>query len=231
MLDHPLPPEDCKMFMAKNQWFCYVPITKVSSTFLRRALPGSNFDIHSWQWYEAQTPGPARDSVTFVVLLRDPVERWVSGVVEKFCRAYPDRDWSVDDDYDWLFRQVEFDSHTTPQTKFLDVIDKEHTVWLWTPAAGTETHPWFWDHNVVLAQVEDEDRNLGASRPQIWFLDDQRLAEPAEGAVASVPSATIQATVNQLLQYRPDRVARIREYYRADYDLIESVEFYGNVKP
>lgn len=231
MTNHPLPPEDCKMFMAKNQWFCYVPITKVSSTFLRRGLPGENFDIHTWQWYEQQSAGPDRNEVQFLVLLRDPVQRWVSGIVEHWSRAYPDRDWSVDDDYDWLFRQVEFDIHTLPQHRFVDIVDHARTTWLWTPPAGTETHPWFEDYHVTLASVEDEDRNLGASRPQIWFLDNQRLAEPAEGAVASVPSATIQATVNQLLQYRPDRVARIREYYRADYDLIESVEFYGNVKP
>lgn len=231
MTNLPVSPDDCRLFSVNQKWHCYVPITKVSSTFLRTALPGDPFDIHQWRWYQTSIAGPDLAEVQYLVVLRDPVQRWISGVVEFWSRAYPDRTWSLQDNHDWLFDQIEFDVHTLPQHKFLDVIDKTQTTWLWTPAAGIETNPWFADHNIVLADVADEDRNLGNSRPQIWFDGDERLSEPREGAVASIPSATIQATVTQLLAQSADRVARIREYYRADYDLIESVEFYGNVKP
>jgi len=231
MLNHPLPPEDCKLFVAKETFYCFVPITKVSSTFLRRALNGDNFDIHQWKMHATGDVGPDREDVRFLVVLRDPVKRWVSGIVENFCRAYPDRDWSINDNYDWLFDKIEFDIHTVPQYKFLDVIDHAKTDWLWIPDSGIETHPWFTDNDVILSSVEDDDRNFGHSRPLVWFVGEERFNEPQDGAVSSVPSSIIYNTLTQLIADQPARAKVVRDYYKGDYDLIQSVTFYGNVKP
>lgn len=231
MKNSPLSADDCRLFEAHDQWFCYVPITKVYSTYLRRALPAAEFDIHSWQWHKISGSVPDRNSVQYLVALRDPVERWVSGIVEHWCRAQPDRDWSMTDNYDWLFDQIEFDVHTLPQIQFLDLVPMDRCVWLWAPATGIQCHTWWHDHDVDLRPVLDADRNLGNARPQIWFDHGSRLAHPIPGAVPSVPSWQIQHTVRWLLDQDSSRVARVRDHYRDDYTIINSVKFYGSCQP
>jgi hypothetical protein len=86
-----------------------------------------------------------------------------------------------------------------------------------------ETNPWFAQNNVALRSVPPEDRNQGVSRPLIYFGPDGQRSEQAQsGWVASTPSAQIQNTIKYLLDSDPANVERIRQYYQADYNLIES---------
>jgi hypothetical protein len=227
MQNSPLSDDDCKVFQVHGAWYCYVPITKVSSTYLRRALPGTQFNIHTWQWYVDNRPGPNKDDMHYLVVLRDPVERWVSGVLEYWCRAYPDHDWSPTEPQHWLFEQIEFDVHTRPQVDFLHAVVKEKCTWLWMNHA-VETNSWFLHNNVSLYVIPDDDRNQGHSRPQIYFGPDGQRSEKFEpGYTASTPSALIQSTVRQVLRDNPQYIEKIKKYYQADYDLIQSVEFYN----
>lgn len=222
----PLSDDDCNVFAVDNRWYCYIPITKVSSTFLRRALPGQQFNIHTWQWHTATDPVPNKLNMNYLVVLRDPVARWASGVLEFWCRANSQHDWQPEANYDWLFDQVEFDVHTRPQADFLHSVDHDRCTWLWM-TDNIESHAWFKHNQVALRSVPPEDRNQGVSRPQIWFgPDGQRSEQPQPGWASSVPSVRIQNTVRQLLQSNPNRVAQIQRYYQADYDLINSVQFY-----
>ena len=222
MQNSPLSDDDCNVFEVAGSWYCYIPITKVSSTYLRRALPGRQFNIHTWQWYASNDPVPDKDSMNYLVVLRDPVARWASGVLEFWCRAYPDHTWLPDANYDWLFDQIEFDVHTRPQVDFLHPVAQERCTWLWMDHA-TETNPWFVQNNVALRSVPPEDRNQGVSRPLIYFGPEGQRSEQAHpGWVASTPSAQIQSTIKHLLDSNPANIERIRQYYQADYDLIES---------
>jgi hypothetical protein len=88
---------------------------------------------------------------------------------------------------------------------------------------ATEANPWFAQHNVILRSVPSEDRNQGVSRPLIYFGPDGQRSEQFEpGWVSSTPSAQIQSTIKHLLDSSTDNVERIKQYYQADYDLIES---------
>ena len=224
MQKQPVSGDDCKVFQIDNAWYCYVPIMKVSSTYLRRALPGERFNIDTWQWYfNPQATAPGRNNMNFLVALRDPVQRWISGVVEFWCRAYPDLAWQPEDNYNWLFDQVEFDIHTQPQVDFLSHVIRDRCSWLWTGDA-IEINTWFNQHDIKLNPVTESDRNLGSSRPLIYFgPNKERSYEPLPGYIPSVPSALIQSTVRQLLNSNPRYVERIKDYYHDDYNLIESV--------
>jgi len=222
MQNSPLSDDDCNVFEANGNWYCYIPITKVSSTYLRRALPGRQFNIHTWQWYASDDSVPAPHDMNYLVALRDPVARWASGILEFWCRAYPNHTWLPDADYTWLFDQVEFDVHTRPQVDFLHSVDQTRCTWLWMDRA-IETNPWFAQNNVALRSVLPEDRNQGVSRPLIYFGPDGQRSEQAQsGWVASTPSAQIQNTIKYLLDSDPANVERIRQYYQADCNLIES---------
>lgn len=227
MQSSPLSDDDCNVFKVQDSWYCYIPITKVSSTYLRRALPGRQFNIHTWQWYNDQNAVPSQEDMNYLVVLRDPVERWVSGVLEFWCRAYPDHNWSPEQSQDWLFDQIEFDIHTRPQVDFLHAVNKQRCTWLWMNNA-VESNPWFSHNKVNLASVVDDDRNQGNSRPLIYFGPNRERSEEFKpGYVASTPSALIQSTVKHVLKTNPQYVEKIKKYYQADYDLIESVKFYS----
>jgi len=224
----PLSDDDCNVFAVTNTWYCYIPITKVSSTFLRRALPGRQFNIHSWQWHNSNDPVPAKEQINYLVALRDPVARWASGILEFWCRAYSEHEWLPNQNYDWLFNQVEFDVHTRPQVEFLHPVDHDRCTWLWMNSQ-IENHSWFKDCGVQLRSVPLEDRNQGVSRPLIYFgPNGERSIQYQSGWTASVPSARIQSTLKYLLESDQGRVEQIKKYYQADYDLIQSVKFYQN---
>jgi hypothetical protein len=223
MQNSPVVNDDCVVFQYNSSWYCYVPITKVSSTYLRRALPGQQFHLQNWNWLDSSVkePVPDKNSMNYLVVLRDPVQRWISGVLEFWCRAYPDYSWQPEDSYDWLFDQVEFDIHTRPQSDFLQHINKEKCTWLWMDNA-VETNPWFEQAGIVLRSVPEQEKNRGDSRPLVYFGSNmERSYEQQPGYIPSVPSAQIQTTVTGLLESDPARVERIKQYYQADYDLIE----------
>jgi hypothetical protein len=227
MQNPPVVNDDCVVFQSNSSWYCYVPITKVSSTYLRRALPGRQFHLQNWNWTDSavKDPVPDRNNMNYLVMLRDPVQRWISGVLEFWCRAHSNYSWQPEESYDWLFAQVEFDIHTRPQSDFLQDINKDKCTWLWMDDA-VETNPWFQQANVLLNPVPEQEKNRGDSRPLIYFGPNQeRSYQWQPGYTSSVPSAQIQITVAGLLESDPARVERIKQYYQADYDLIELAQF------
>ena len=224
MNNSPLSADDCKIFSAKSQLYCYVPITKVASTYLFRALPAQSFDIHNWCWIQNSELPPHPSQVRYLVVLRDPLERWISGAVEFWCRARPDRDWNLITEDSDIFDQIEFDVHTRPQIDFLHCIDRTQTTWLYMNHS-VENHPWFAANNVKLRDVDNQDRNWGNARPQIYFFEDQRLYAPIPGAVASTPSAIIQKNLRRVIDTSARCRDKIVKYYQQDFELIQSVDF------
>lgn len=217
----PLSDDDCNIFTAVNQLYCYVPITKVASSFLRQALPGRQFNIHQWCWYDQVGPAPNEKSLKYLVVLRDPVQRWISGAVEFWCRYFPPRDWlgNIDD----VFETIEFDVHTRPQIDFLHAVDYNRTTWLWMDAA-VEHHPWFVENNVNLRSVPITNRNLGNSRPIIYQDSGGNRSDTwMQHSMASTPSALIQQCLTDRLAQDTKSVERIKRYYCKDYDLIASI--------
>lgn len=104
--------------------YLYVPITKCASTYLRNAIPAPEFDSRAWKWVSNTTaPVPNPNSVQWVVVLRDPWSRWISGATHwlSHCREWPDR-------IDWMIETVESDVHTCPQHEFLTNIVLDRTV-------------------------------------------------------------------------------------------------------
>lgn len=227
MKQSPLSDDDCVIFDVGSVQHCYIPITKVSSTFLRRAIPGQRFNIHTWQWYDPSSdPVPDVDQLRYLVMLRDPVERWISGIVEFWCRAYPDRAWNPRECQDWLFDTVEFDVHTRPQVEFLHAVDQQRCTWLWMDNA-VEYNAWFRDHNIGLKSVDKKLRNQVNDHHLIYFgPNGERSRKPVAGWPTSVPDHQIKSAVEYTLAHHPNAVNKLKDYYRQDYDLIQSVSFY-----
>lgn len=221
----PLSSDDCRIFYIGTQPTCYVPITKVASTYLRRALPARSFDLYNWCWYQSSDQPPNQIDMNFLVMLRDPVQRWISGATEFWSRCRPQQNWQDMDFLSSLFDQIEFDVHTLPQSDFLTEINLDKTTWL---LMGQEVaaHHWFSDHSIDLRAVEIQERNLGNARPQVYFDTNGERCNDNSAAEISIHSALIQRAIYDYINANSDCREKIKQYYRKDYDLISSVNFY-----
>ena len=143
----------------KKFWFVYVPITKCASTFLGRFLQGYDFDSKAWQFCQGQglDPGsqqiPVRQQTWHMTVLRDPLDRWISGAVHWLSHR---TDWL--DMIPEVLDRIEMDVHTTPQIKFLADIDFERTVWI-QYRKDLENHSWFAQHGWQLPVVPEHFKN------------------------------------------------------------------------
>jgi len=110
-----------------NQYF-YINIPKNASTYLDQRLSHNGWNI-------GNSSNGSVAHLTPVVVLRDPVDRWISGITQYLnsfvLNAYNGRALSAKDFINqyceiferFLFDQVIVDDHTMPQYYFVDDID------------------------------------------------------------------------------------------------------------
>ena len=187
----------------------YVPIPKVASSWCIEIWGmGMPFDFL------------AQDhDLDAVVILRDPIERWVAGFAQ--CQVGNDPSWEGHWErkgWDWVFDTVVFDNHTEPQVSFLAGLDLHRTTWFRLDDR-LESNMVAWCHTNfgVDRQRSGADRNQGSDRPTPVF----------RGGAVGRSQAEIARMAAQALHDRSGALDRIREFYNEDYDLWRGVNFYG----
>ena len=112
--------------------YSYISIGKVASTFMGEFL--GNLKYHQSP-YDYNIPDEHRLPQTYMVILRDPVERWCSGIVEylvnsRMFREGEDASFTLKDreTLDLIFGYAIFDRHTCPQVDYLHGIDTDQCV-------------------------------------------------------------------------------------------------------
>lgn len=231
---NPLHLDSCRVIHVGIEDYVYVPITKVSSTFLRKSLATPAFNLYDWQWTDPSKKHqlPDREHCQFLIVLRDPTERWISGAAHYWSQHQFEhvKNWFDRplESLDWLSKQVEFDDHTRPQVEFLQGVDRNRVTWIrYQP--DMSIHTWFRDHNVILTPVPDPDRNITDLNPGFWF-DNKGVGfeEYRPGLRSGCTPKQIKQRLRSLLDDDIIRLDRIRNYYWRDYELIHSVNFYGS---
>lgn len=86
----------------------YVPIPKVASTSLRKTFP-------DWRATDEWPPGGC--PLPGFILIRDPVDRWFSGVFQTGTYPHPTYDELLDEARST--GRLEWDNHTKPQAAFV----------------------------------------------------------------------------------------------------------------
>lgn len=102
--------------------FAFVPIFKNASSWGRDYFKyGCNMD-KSYNWLVDDM-----SNHSFIVFLRDPIERWLTGISTYFMNNH--KDYFITDDkvFDMIFDGVTFDVHTAPQTLFIESLDTDRT--------------------------------------------------------------------------------------------------------
>lgn len=170
----------------------YVHIPKNASSFTRGKLTDVGFELlnyHSEQKYTNPV----------VAVLRDPLERWITGALEYLVKQFTDPEEAVNSK-EFLFAQFEVDEHTARQTKFLHGLDTNNITFLKCDINYKNNLVHFLNKN-----------NIALSNKLSWY-----------NALTESP---IKQKLKPLLLEKINQ-EKLVEYLQPDYKLIESVEFY-----
>lgn len=173
----------------------YVNIPKNASTW-------ANANFRSLGWRESNFLAENLDYSTAIVALRDPVDRWCSGITEYLYLNHPtftsyDYTQAI---FDLIFGKVNFDDHTECQVKFLNGLDYNRCVFFWVDdnySFRLSSH--LKNNNIKITKSYTSDQKLFKQTTKKIFKD--------------------QLTNSKYLN-------QIKKYFKEDYTLIESVKFY-----
>ena len=101
----------------------YVYIPKNASTWTKDKLSKHKWDNANYH-HDNLNKKP-------VVILRDPIERWLSGMAEYLTRFHPTIKLDSEETLDVLFYKVIFDDHTERQVNFLHGLDAFKCIFFW----------------------------------------------------------------------------------------------------
>ncbi len=180
----------------------YLNIPKNASTYLTNTLLANGWQHH--------TVDAGSNVKKCVVVLRDPVERWISGFATYVSSWILGPGYGSDhflEDYNtlverFIFDNLIFDDHTTAQSAFVNQL----------PAVDTS---YFKLNKNIIDQIS-QDLNINLQTTQV----DANISEN------NYDQRQISAHIRQRMDQDPVLKARIFEQYKSDFDLINSVQFY-----
>ena len=149
-------------------------------------------------WYHSEIP---LDKSEYLIILRNPIERWCSGIAQY---QYNTKKFDMTDQE--VFEEITFDDHTELQTYFLQGVDLTRGTFI------------FMDENF--------NKNIKEWVKSKSFRTDVDIAKPINISKED-ERETIKNKYFDLLEREPKYIETLLEYFKPDYDLINSVEYYG----
>jgi len=115
------------MFVKDN--LCYIPIPKNSSSYIGQLLLENGWGIGNFLTTDLTNK-------QIIILVREPIDRWVSGTAQYLCSALlKNGRTSIDIINNWnsivqdlIFDRIVFDDHTEKQVYFISGIPRENCV-------------------------------------------------------------------------------------------------------
>jgi hypothetical protein len=184
----------------------YVNIPKNATSWTK-----PNLMDFGWEFYNYHDEGLNKHAL---VVLRDPVDRWISGIAEYFTLYYSDAiesTWSKSM-FDIIFDRVAFDDHTEKQIQFLHGLDTVRCTFMWFD----ETYRSNFSHFM---------KDLTGLPNRYHRYDYQHVSEndPVRKKFKEI--------FRNEMATNPKRLDSIKQYYAEDYKLIDLVTFYEPRQP
>ena len=183
-----------------NRLYAYINIPKNASSFTKIIWDGArplNF-----------LTGKLPADTEYVIVLRDPLRRWLSGVAEAI---HTEHELIENINFGEMFDQIVLDDHTAPQVDFLAGLDYNKVVWF-----KMEDDL----QNTLLDYVKDKfvlpKHNFQSLSDRGYFnrtQDDQK-------------KRAIVENLKVLMKIEPEIRTRIEQFYEKDYELYNSVNYY-----
>lgn len=191
--------------MNLQEKFCYFHIPKCASMWMRKYLSNMGEYHLDGDWVECNFTRDNINDFVKIIILRDPVKRWIS--------ALPFKDNAVDTfnkepgAFNLIFENLEewlYDEHHARQTSFIAGLDLSNTVFFWC------------------------DENLAINMEDFFIKQDFRNTQPPPPVNEhddSQLTADVIKTWQQLLCI-PKYLDSFYKTFAKDYELINSVKFY-----
>jgi hypothetical protein len=179
----------------------YVNIPKNASSWTK-----PNLDSLGWEFYNYHTDDIKHKHS--IVVLRDPVDRWLSGICEYFALYHEDADLDSVGKIFWdlVVDRVVFDDHTEKQVYFIQELDLDNATFF----ICDQTYRIFFQEFL---------RNRGIRNA---FSTYEYKHTTAESSIRKKFKSYFQPLLENKKYHE-----HIKRYYAFDYDLISSVKFYG----
>lgn len=114
-----------KICFANDSNWSYIPIPKNGSHFANNFFPSNYGMTKEINWYKEKIK-----DLNYIVLIRNPIKRWLSGITEfvyhemsRYERTFDLENIQV---LDLLFNGVTFDAHTLPQSFYLEGLNLDN---------------------------------------------------------------------------------------------------------
>lgn len=187
--------------VSPDQQLKYVNIPKCASSATKQALEAAN-----WH-YGVYHDNPVIAKAHSIIVLRDPIERWLSGICEYFTLYHSSIDVSMFNPafFDLIIEQTTVDDHTEKQVYFIDALDINNCTFFKCDS----------EYSINLAK----------------FLHDRACQVPTMTQVHVTNDSEIRSKFKKIFQpllENPKYLTRIIQHYAQDYQLINSVTFYGS---
>lgn len=167
----------------------FVHIPKNASSFVKGCLINNG-------WCHSDT---LVNAPMYLVVLRDPLERWLSGMAE-----YQINSNQLDLDVHTIFNTITFDDHTERQLYFLQNVDYFSTVFLkFGPDLRKNLNKFLLKHNFSNGVTGIENINTRTEAKQL-IIDRLR----------------------QFMDIHPEFEIRVKRHFAVDYNLYENTNYY-----
>ena len=204
-------------FLAEeNLGYVYVRIPKNASSWVTTTFKGIHFNFVGNKYMQPLPEGyPALKSLIcpkkYICVLRDPIERWISGV----CQALGPT--TISKGYDYVDVLRDFDrwqnTHTEPQISFLQGLEHKHMIWFYM-----NNHFEYNFTNWCVKFVPDN----------YCYVNKNSNIENSYNFTSkkSLEWQKYQSGLNDFV-YRSDKhINFLNDYYHEDCELIGNVKFY-----
>jgi hypothetical protein len=153
-----------------------------------------------------------------LVVLRDPVERWISGIAQYLVGFTPGHKFYIDNiDWESLTTQVVLDEHTQPQSDFIANLPTDNIVWFKCDSNLPNNFIDFMKKYNVNIKLLDENNDVTN------IFNVTKKVQPGSHTVAQ---QTIVDKIINNLNENPKYLDRIKEFYQNDYKLYNTVPYY-----
>ena len=204
--------------ISPDKKYFYIKIPKNSSSFAVKHLLDlgwmhSSKDIHP--------------DATIIVALRDPLDRWISGIIEYLFMYHIDQIDSIvskPDDFDFwpligerlglslLFDQLTFDDHTALQSMFLNTVNLSKCQ--------------------ALIVDEQFSNNFSSMLTKLGYSNNLYDAEKVNSKDETNPLANRRKLLRQVISFILERDHEKKEkllvHLQPDYHLLKSINFFGD---
>lgn len=208
--------------------YIYINIPKNASSWMKNNFGGWFYNFRTNKFgqpvpseVEALLLNP--NPPIYVIVLRDPIERWLSGAAQAFFECPPDDPgFFMNYSDDLIFNTIVFDEHTAPQTMFLKNLDLSQVVWF-NCTDNLTNHVVKWSQDkFAIAPKPASDYKENAYKISKLNIPQRLDTNPENWTMMQC----IDALKHRLFS-NAEHVNKLKEFYKDDYTLIESVEFYG----